>query len=68
MGDKSFVTALVLLLLLGGLGAHRFYVGKPGTAILFILTGGGFLIWWIIDLIAILNGSFTDSDGNTLQK
>ena len=68
MGDKSFVTALVLLLLLEGLGAHRFYVGKPGTAILFILTGGGFLIWWIIDLIAILNGSFTDSDGNTLQK
>ena len=68
MGDKSFVTALVLILILGGLGAHRFYVGKPGTAILFILTGGGFLIWWIIDLIAILNGSFTDSDGNTLQK
>tara|TARA_B100000401_G_scaffold424363_1_gene353056 strand:- start:5723 stop:5929 length:207 start_codon:yes stop_codon:yes gene_type:complete len=68
MGDKSFVTALVLLLLLGGLGAHRFYVGKPGTAILFMFTGGGFLIWWIIDLIAILNGSFTDSDGNTLQK
>ena len=67
MGDKSFVTALVLLLLLGGLGAHRFYVGKPGTAILFMFTGG-FLIWWIIDLIAILNGSFTDSDGNTLQK
>ena len=53
MGDKSFITALLLLLLLGGLGAHRFYVGKPGTAILFILTGGGFLIWWIIDLIAI---------------
>ena len=68
MGDKSFVTALVLILVLGGLGAHRFYVGKPGTAILFILTGGGFLIWWIIDLIAILNGSFTDSDGNTLQR
>lgn len=68
MGDKSFVTALVLLLLLGGFGAHRFYVGKPGTAILFMFTGGGFLIWWIIDLIAILNGSFTDSDGNTLQK
>ena len=40
MGDKSFVTALVLILVLGGLGAHRFYVGKPGTAILFILTGG----------------------------
>lgn len=68
MEEKSFLTTLLLLLFLGGFGAHRFYVGKPGTAILFMFTGGGFLIWWIIDLIAILNGSFTDSDGNTLQK
>ena len=68
MEEKSFLTTLLLLLFLGGFGAHRFYVGKAGTAILFMFTGGGFLIWWIIDLIAILNGSFTDSDGNTLQK
>ena len=68
MGDKSFVTALVLLLLLGGLGAHRFYVGKPGTAILFILTLGGFGIWALIDLITILTGSFTDWEGKPLKR
>ena len=28
MGDKSFITALLLCLFLGGIGAHRFYVGK----------------------------------------
>jgi len=28
----------------------------------------GFLIWWIIDLVMICNGSFKDSKGNTLKK
>tara|TARA_Y100000768_G_C23781608_1_gene588293 strand:- start:608 stop:814 length:207 start_codon:yes stop_codon:yes gene_type:complete len=68
MGDKSFITALLLILFLGFVGAHRFYVGKAGTAILFILTGGGLGIWYLIDLITIITGSFTDADGNTLQR
>tara|TARA_B100001113_G_scaffold343708_1_gene331291 strand:+ start:956 stop:1162 length:207 start_codon:yes stop_codon:yes gene_type:complete len=68
MGDKSFVTALLLLLFLGVFGAHRFYVGKTGTAVLFMFTGGGLGIWYLIDLITILTGSFTDADGNTLQR
>ena len=68
MGDKSFVTALLLLLFLGVFGAHRFYVGKAGTAVLFMFIGGGLGIWYLIDLITILTGSFTDADGNTLQR
>ncbi len=58
----------MLILFLGFVGAHRFYVGKAGTAILFILTGGGLGIWYLIDLITIITGSFTDADGNTLQR
>tara|TARA_B000000565_G_scaffold203682_1_gene157226 strand:+ start:224 stop:400 length:177 start_codon:yes stop_codon:yes gene_type:complete len=58
----------LLILFLGFVGAHRFYVGKAGTAILFILTGGGLGIWYLIDLITIITGSFTDADGNTLQR
>ena len=36
MGDKSFITALLLILFLGFVGAHRFYVGKAGTACSFL--------------------------------
>ena len=68
MEEKSFLTTLLLLLFLGGFGAHRFYVGKAGTAILFMLTLGGFGIWALIDLITILTGSFTDWEGKPLKR
>lgn len=61
--EKSFVTTLILCVLLGGLGIHRFYVGKTGTGILMLLTLGGLGIWSLIDLIVIATQNFTDSQG-----
>ena len=61
--EKEFVPTLILCLLLGGFGAHRFYVGKPLTAILMILTLGGVGIWALMDLIIIATGGFKDSKG-----
>ena len=61
--EKGFVPALLLCLLLGGLGIHRFYVGKIGTGILMIITFGGLGIWVLIDLIMIAVGSFKDKQG-----
>ena len=59
---------MLLYFFLGGLGIHRFYVGKAGTGILMILTLGGLGIWVIIDLVMILTGGFKDSEGKDLQR
>lgn len=51
---KNKWVALVLCLLLGFVGGHKFYEGKVGMGILYIFTGGLFTIGVLIDLIVIL--------------
>ena len=63
VSEKGFVPALLLAILLGGLGVHRFYVGKIGTGILMIVTLGGLGIWTLVDIIMIAVGAFTDKQG-----
>lgn len=57
-------TALIVTIFLGELGVHRFMAGKIGTGILWLCTGGCFCIGWILDIIKVANGTFTDSKGN----
>ncbi|MDT8070086.1 MAG: TM2 domain-containing protein [Terriglobia bacterium] len=61
--DKRILPAFLLCFFLGVFGAHRFYVGKIGSAIAMILTIGGLGIWALIDLIMIVTGSFKDENG-----
>ena len=42
-----------LFWIIGFLGAHRFYFGKPITGALWFFTGGLLLIGWIVDLFLI---------------
>ncbi|MBQ0083730.1 MAG: TM2 domain-containing protein [Clostridiales bacterium] len=51
---KNKWVALILCLFLGFFGAHKFYEGKAGMGILYLLTGGLFGIGVIIDFIVIL--------------
>ena len=83
ISDKSKGTAAILAFFLGGVGAHRFYVGKTGSAIAMLLmnligipllcAGIGAPIciaagiWQLVDFIIILSGSFTDSLGRILK-
>ena len=60
---KSRLITLLLCIFVGGLGIHRFYVGKIGTGVLWLLTAGCFGIGALVDLIMIACGTFTDSDG-----
>ena len=50
---KFTSVALILVIFLGPLGIHRFYLGKTLTATLMLLSAGGGLIWWIIDIFLI---------------
>ncbi len=64
--SKSRIIALLLCIFLGEFGIHRFYVGKFGTGLLYLFTGGLFGIGWIIDLIRLIIGTYTDKHGMRL--
>ncbi|MDH5738601.1 MAG: NINE protein [Gammaproteobacteria bacterium] len=51
--ERSTAIAYLLWLPLGIIGAHKFYLRKPGMGILYLFTGGLFIIGWIIDLFTL---------------
>ena len=66
--QKDWLTTLLLCIFLGFLGVHRFYTGHIVIGLIQLFTFGGCGIWWLIDLIMIATGSFTDSNGLLLLK
>lgn len=52
---KSTAVTYLLWFFFGGLGGHRYYLGKYGTAILMTLTIGCLGFWTLIDLF-LING------------
>lgn len=56
--EKGISKFFLIAFFLGGLGVHRFMTGKPGTGVLWLLSSGGLLIGWILDLIKIYKGEW----------
>ena len=63
---KSKLIALILCFLFGLIGAHRFYVGKTGTGVLYLFTFGLLGIGAFFDFVMIILGNFKDSFGRPL--
>lgn len=67
---RSAGVAYLLWFFLGMFGAHRFYLGRPGTAFLMILAWLVFVlpgfIWWIVD--AFLIPGMIKRDNNVLRS
>jgi TM2 domain-containing membrane protein YozV len=62
-GSKDYNIAWVLLVFLGMFGGHRMYMGKWITGILWLFTGGFFLLGYLYDLWT-LNGQLDEINQN----
>lgn len=71
---KNQSATLVIAFFLGTLGIHDFYNGKilfGALKLFFTLTGVLALvswIWWIVDLVRIIKGTYTDKYGRVLNQ
>lgn len=68
VSDKSRLAAALLCFFLGGLGIHRFYTGKIGTGILWLLTAGCVGVGTLVDFIMILCGTYKDKYGRYVKN
>ena len=68
LSNRNWNTALLLSILMGIFGADRFYVGRTGLGILKLVTFGGYFVWWVMDVILLLQGRMKDDLGKLVQK
>ncbi|WDI35121.1 TM2 domain-containing protein [Entomospira entomophila] len=64
--NKHIALIFCIIGLLGISGLHHFYTGRFGMGIIYLLTGGLFLVGTIVDIVLILNGTYRDANGHYL--
>jgi hypothetical protein len=62
--NKRYTVALILAFF----QLDRFYTGRYLLGILKIITIGGFMIMYIMDIVFLLTGKYKDSNGNIIKK
>ena len=66
-GYMNRVGLALICFFFGVFGIHRFVVGKIGTGLIWLFTGGVFGIGALVDFIMILCGTFTNSKGREIK-
>ena len=66
--SKSLLITLILCVFFGWLGAHRYYVGKTKSGLLYTFTFGCLLMGVFIDVFRIMMGNFTDENGDFISN
>ena len=65
------ILSLILCIILGTFGIHRFYEGKTGTGVLWLFTFGLFGIGWLVDIISLVclktNDYYIDNKGKRTE-
>ena len=52
---KDPTISLVISIIVGVYGVDRFYIGDIGLGVAKLLTCGGVGIWWIVDMLLIMD-------------
>jgi hypothetical protein len=60
--------ALVLGMLGGVFGLHRFYAGRTQSGVIMAITFGGLGMWWLYDMVMLISGEFRDADDLPLRN